>query len=85
MGYFSSGLHFTLGLTLSSSLEQIKDKLTLVSNQLENVERIGSNQDTMDVPEMLDDIRDAVNDCQVSTVELRAPMFKSSSNLTCRL
>ena len=83
MSSFGSGLHFTLGLTLSGSLEQIKDKLTLVSSQLENVERMGSNQDTMDVPEMLDGIRDAVNDCQVSTVEQRAPTFESSDNITC--
>lgn len=49
-----------------SALERIKDKLKEVSDRIENMGRVGNNEDVKAVAQLVDHIRDAVTDCKVS-------------------
>jgi len=52
---------------ISSTLEQIKDKLQRVLDHIEAVEYKENDKDVQIVSELMDDVRDAVTDYQVSS------------------
>ena len=51
---------------LSSALERIKDKFRDVSDRIENPGYMGSTEDVKAVPQIMEEIRGAIADCQVS-------------------
>jgi len=50
----------------SSTLERFKQKLQEVSDRIENAGYTGSNEDAEVVSQLMDEIRAAIVDCQVS-------------------
>jgi len=50
----------------SSTLERFKEKLQEVSDRVENAGYTGSDQDAGVVSQLMDEIRTAIVDCQVS-------------------
>ena len=52
---------------LPSNLERIKDKLQVVLGQIEAVGYVENEKDVQTVSELMDDIRDAITDYQVSS------------------
>ena len=59
----------------SSALEQIKAELQDVSDHVKSLGRVGSNEDTKAVSELLDYIRDAVTNYQVSDGAQAVPII----------
>ena len=51
---------------MSSALKRIEAKLQDVSNRFKNAGYVGSDKDSKAVSELVNYIRDAVTDCQVS-------------------
>jgi hypothetical protein len=51
---------------LSSALERINDKLQDSSDHVENAGRLGNNEVIKDVSDLMDGVRSAVVECQVS-------------------
>lgn len=45
---------------------RVEEKLKDVSNQVEKMARMGNNEDSKVISELVDDIQGAVTDCQVS-------------------
>ena len=50
----------------SSTLERFKEKLQEVSDRIENAGYTGSDEDAEAMPQLMDEIRAAIVDCQVS-------------------
>ena len=62
----SAPLHRILHRISSSALKQIEGKLQEVSDRVKNVDYAKNNEDSKAVSELMECIRDAVIDCQVS-------------------
>jgi hypothetical protein len=67
-------LYLVPHLIFPSALEQIKDQLRGVSDRIENLGYIGSNEDAKVVSEPMDDIRAVVIDRRVSSEARTGPV-----------